>query len=179
MLLVLREDIGPAAFARLSRDGLIHEVLGGVALPADVPSTRALRCHMVAPYVPAHVWLTGLAALWVEGHAAVPPVLDLVGPRGAHRTLASLGSPPLTFHCGWLGGCLPDAPSPRAVTLARACLDAVSHSAAATALPAIASALRAGATSIDALAAELEHVDPHTPYRKRVEGIVGALAAIV
>ena len=177
MLFVLRDRVGPVAFSRLERDGLIHEVLGGVAVANDVPSTRGLRMHMIAPLVPSHMWLTGLATLWLEGAAPPPRVIDVAGPRGAHRTVPSPGSPPLSFHSGWLGG-LPDAAPPRVATVTRACLDALSHSRATEALPAVASAVRARATSIAELLAAVESIEAHTHYRARVESLVGALAAL-
>ena len=177
MLLVQRELVGAAAFSRLARSGLIHDVLGASALPADVPSSRPVRAHMVAPWIPAHTWLTGLAALWLEGFARTPAVLDLAGPRGAHRTVPAPGSPPLAFHSGWLWG-LPDAGPPRAATVARACLDALAHSGAVDALPAVASALRGGATTVGELEAGVAIIERHTHYRARVRSLVGALATL-
>ena len=122
------------------------------------------------------MWLTGLATLWLEG-AAPPPRGDRRrgAARGApHRAFP--GSPPLSFHSGWLGG-LPDAPPPRVATVTRACLDALSHSHAREALPAVASAVRSGATTIAELVAAVRDIEAHTHYRARVESLVGALAA--
>jgi hypothetical protein len=175
MLLVARDRVGSTAFNRLRRDGVVHDAVGGVALPFDVPATRATRIFMIAPFVPAHTWLTGLAALWCDGLASAPSVLDLAGRRGAHRTVPSPGSPSLAFHSGWLWG-LPDAPPPRFATVTRACIDALAHSPAIDALPAVARALGAAATTIQDLARGVGDMDPHTHYRTRVDSLVTALA---
>lgn len=177
MLIVRRDVIGATAFARLQRAGLIHDIVGGLALPADVLATRSLRLHMVSPFVPGHAWLTGLAALWVEGHAPAPLTVDLAVARGAHRTASPPGSPRLAFHSGWLCG-LPDAGSPRLAGVARACLDALCHSGASSALPAVASALRAGATTIGELLDGVREIERHTPYRARVASLVGAFESL-
>jgi len=178
MLLVERDRVGVAAFARLAREGVIHEVLGSRALPADISSSRALRVHMLATLVPPHAWLTGLAALWLEGWASVPAVIDVAGPRGMHRTEALPGSPPLRFHSGRMAGLSRDRPWPRTATPARACLDALAHSPAALAVPATASALRAGGTNVAELSAALAKVDLRTAYRARVAGLIGLLGEL-
>jgi len=178
MLLVERDRVGVAAFARLARERVIHEVLGSRALPADIVSSRALRAHMIAPLVPPHAWLTGLAALWLEGWAGAPGVIDLAGPRGMHRTEAGPGSPPLRFHSGRMSGLSRDQPWPRTATPSRACLDALAHSPAALALPATASALRDGGTTVPELASELSQVDRRTAHRARVAGLVRLLGEL-
>lgn len=175
MLLVDRSSLGNVAFARLARDGVVRDVLGDWALPLDVPTTRAVRLHMVRPLIPHNAWLSGLAALWLDGHAAAPAALDLVSRRGAHRIVPTPGSPPLRLHAGNVAG-VPDADSPPVVTVARACLDALWHSPAAAALPATASALNAGSTSTDALAEMLLRFDRRTAGRRRVHGLVEALS---
>jgi len=177
MLFVYKDQVGSTAFARLQRDGLVHTRLGSVALPADVPSTRALRLQLIAPLVPQHTWLTGLAALWLEGLAPSPSALDLAGPRGTHRTLAVPGSPPLAFHSGWLWG-LPDAPSPRAATVTRACLDALTHSSVRAALPAVMRALGAGATSVNDLVTGVHAIERHSHHRARLDSLVTAIAEL-
>jgi hypothetical protein len=175
MLFVDRDRIGPVAFARLERDGLIHDVLGPWGLPADIASTRALRDRRLLPLIPHNAWLTGLAALWLYGHANAPAVLDLVAKRGAHRILPSAGSPPLRLHAGSLLG-LPGAGSPRVVSVTRACLDSLWHCETSTALLATASALRAKATSVEALLAMVDEFDVRTAGRRRVRSLVEGFA---
>ena len=177
MLFVLRDRIGASAFARAQREGLVHDVVGGIGLPVDVAATRSLRALMVAPFVPGHTWITGLGALWLEGLAPPPDVIDVAGPRGVHRTTPVAGSPPVVFHSGWLGG-LPDGSAPRVATVTRACIDALSHSGADRALPAVASALRARETSVDEMLDGVAHIDRHTHYRARVESLVRAFAVL-
>src|SRR4051812_41855559 len=104
MLVVDRSRVGVMAFSRLQREGLVHCAFGAWALPRDILSTRPLRAHLLAPLVPAHAWVTGLAALWLEGCCGPPPVIDLVTARGAHRTEPKPGSPSLAFHTGKLWG---------------------------------------------------------------------------
>jgi hypothetical protein len=174
MLFVDRDRIGPVAFARLEREGAIHDVLGPWGLPADIPSTHALRACRVLPLIPHNAWLTGLAALWLEGHSGPPPAIELVAKRGAHRILPAPGSPPLVLHAGSTVG-VPDADSPRVVDLSRACLDALWHSSPAIAIPATASAVRARATSITRLMRMLDEFDVRTAGRRRVRALVQAL----
>ncbi|MGC4174082.1 hypothetical protein [Demequina sp.] len=177
MLLVERTVVGAIAFDRLARDGVIHEVLGAWALPADIPSTRALRAHLVRDLVPRHAWLTGLAALWLEGYARAPRMLDVVAARGAHRAIPVPGSPPVRLHAGSLLG-VPDAGSPRVVGLARACVDALWHSPTASALPAVASALRGGETSAREVRGLATTCDVRTRGRARVLSLVEALEGL-
>lgn len=175
MLFVDRGRIGSVAFARLEREGVIHDVMGAWGLPADIASTRALRAHRVYPLIPHNAWLTGLAALWIDGFASAPPVLDLVAGRGAHRIPPAPGSPPLRLHTGSLLG-VPDAGSPRVVQLTRACLDALWHCEPQKVLPAIASALRAQAISSSKLLEMLDALDVRAAGRRRVRSLVLALA---
>ena len=178
MFLVERDRVGSVAFARLAAERLIHEVIGDRALPADMQSTRALRAHLIAPFAPHHAWLTGLAALWLEGWCPAPSGIDLAGPRGLHRTVPVEGSPPLIFHGGHLLG-LPKEPHvQRLATPTRACLDALAHSPAGLAIPATASAICAGATSVRNLEAMLAGIDPRTAYRTRVASLVAALGTL-
>jgi hypothetical protein len=178
MLVMHRERVGHVAFARLCRERLVHDSLGGVALPADIAATPGLRRYLVTPFVPGHAWLTGLAALWVHGFANAPDRLDLATRRGAHRTEPVAGSPPLAFHAGWLAGLPTAAAAPKVATVARACLDALALSPASSALPATASALRAGATTISELRELLSRMDRHTPHKARVASLVAALGTL-
>jgi hypothetical protein len=178
MLVVDRSRVGVVAFSRLQREGLVHCTFGAWALPTDILSTRAVRAHVLAPLVPAHAWVTGLSALWLEGCCGPPPVIDLVTARGAHRTEPKVGSPPLVFHTGKLWGTDPAAHWPRRTTLTRACLDALAHSPAATALPAVASGIRLGMTSVAELRAALNALDPRAAHGGRVKSLIEALGCL-
>lgn len=178
MLLVDRSRVGPVAFARLRREGLIHGTFGDWALPADIRSSPALRAHLLAPLVPGHAWATGLAVLWLEGWCGPPAVIDLVAPRGAHRTEPKPGSPPLVFHTGRLWGLETTPGGPRRTTVTRACLDALAHSPAADALPATASGLRTGATSLGDLRRALASMDARAARTTRVKNLVEALSTL-
>lgn len=178
MLIVDRSRVGAVTFARLQREGIVHGAFGDWALPRDIRSTRAVRAHLLAPLVPRHAWVTGLAALWLEGFCDPPRVIDLVAGRGAHRTEPKPGSPPLVFHTGKLWGLDRDARWPRRTVVTRSCLDALAHSPAAAALPATASGLRAGATSVAALRTALDELDPRTVHAGRVKSLVDALTRV-
>lgn len=178
MLVVDRSRVGDVAFSRLVREGLVHDAVGAWALPHDIRSTRALRAHLIAPLVPGHTWLTGLALLWLEGLCGPPDVVDLAAARGAHRTEPSPGSPVLAFHTARVWGIDPRATAPPRVTVTRACLDALAHSAPWVALPATASALRRRATTIPKLTAALKRLDSRTTNWSRVKGLVEALATL-
>lgn len=178
MLTVSRDDIGGTAFDRLVREGLLHDVMGASALPADIRSTRALREHLLRPLVPGHAWVTGLAALWLYGFAPPPPRIDLAGPRSVHHPLAALDNPLLVYHGGSLDGLPSDAAFPRAATVTRACLDALAHNPPSAALPATASALRRRATSIRDLRRMVARMNARKKGRNRVMGLVEALAEL-
>src|SRR6187401_3036050 len=128
MLFVDRARVGDVAFARLLRDGIVDCAFGDWALPVDIPRTRSVRAHLLAPLVPGHAFVTGLAALWLEGLCSAPAVIDLAAARGAHRTEPRPGSPPLVFHTGRLWGIDTASGAPARTTLTRACLDALAHS---------------------------------------------------
>jgi len=178
MLLVTRDRVGPIAFSRLVADGLVHNVIANRAMPADVEDSRAVREYLLAPFVPSHAWLTGLAVLWIDGLCAAPPHLDLATPRGTHRTLPAEGGPGVVFHMGSLFGLASDPSGLRTATPARACIDALVHSPATKAIPATASALRTGLTSTEALREALVSVGTNTGRRPRVTSILDALAAL-
>ena len=178
MLVVDRAVVGAVAFARMRRDGLIYEAIGPRGLPLDIPSTRGTRWALVESFVPRDAWLTGLAALWLEGLCSPPRWLDLAGPRGRHTTVGTKTSPRRVMHSG---AAAPDpalSVGPRATAVPHACLDALTHSPAVEALPAVASALRTGATTRAHLEDALSQVDPHTHGRARVASLLGALAWI-
>ena len=178
MLVVDRAVVGVVAFARMRREGLIYEAIGPRGLPLDIPSTRGTRWALVESFVPRDAWLTGLAALWLEGLCSPPRWLDLAGPRGRHTTMGTDVSPRRVMHSG-AGAPKPErSVGPRATAVPRACLDALTHSPAVDALPAVALALRTGATSNAHLAEALSQVDPHTHGHARIASMLGALAEI-
>ena len=148
------------------------------ALPGDVASTRELREHMIAPLVPGHAWVTGLAALWVYGMCPAPPAIDLAARRGAHRTEPQPGSPPLVFRTGKLLGFEQAARGPNLAPAARACIDALAHSRPADALHATVVALRRGVTTAEELADAAAAIPRRAAHRARVMGLVEALAAL-
>lgn len=176
MLVVRESDVGAVAFARLQREGLVHEVLGPAALPQDVPSTPALRWLLAAPYVPRHTWATGLAGLWLRGLAPPPRIIHLVGLRGVHKVVPPAPNPPVEYHSGPRTG-LP-AGAWRVADVSRACIDAlVYESTPAVALPVVARALSLRRTTPRALQQAALRVAKRTTHHARVTGLVAALVA--
>lgn len=161
----------------MAREGLVHEAMGPRALLLDVESTRGTRWALVEGFVPRDAWLTGLSALWLEGLCDAPDRLDIAGPRGRHPSPEDETSPQLVMHSGASSMLSTTGREPRVSTAARACLDALAHSPAIAALPAVASALRAGAVSPLELADELTLINPHTHGYCRLASLVEALTA--
>ena len=137
-----------------------------------------VRRHLLAPLIPAHAWVTGLAALWLDGLARAPEAIDLVVKRGAHRTEPSPGSPPLEYHSGPLTWLDPMKVEPRRATVTRACLDALAHSPAATAMPATASAITKGLTDLGRLRTAADALGNRTAHHARVARLLDALATV-
>ena len=185
MLVVREAEVGAVAFARLRREGLLHERVGTRALPLDVASTAHLRWHLVEPYVAAHTWATGLVALWIRGVAPVPPVISLVGARGLHRVVPPAGAPPVFFRSGPSLGLtnvrVPAGrvgPGPRAWRVAampRACVDALTYDPVGLALPAVGRALRERRVTPRALEAAVERVGRRKRGHPRAVALVAAL----
>jgi len=175
MLVVREADVGTVAYARLMREGLVHEVLGPVALPRDVTSTPALRWLLAAPYVPPHTWATGLAALWLRGLAPPPQTINLVGLRGLHKVIPPASTPPVAYHSGPRVG-LP-AGAWRVADVSRACVDALFYESAQSAIPVVARALRLRRTTPRSLQHVSRRVGTRTQHHARVTALVDAVVA--
>ncbi|MDN4474516.1 hypothetical protein QQX09_01450 [Demequina sp. SYSU T00192] len=155
MILLRAADVGRPAFARLARQRIVAPHGPGVARPLDVPDSPGLRALAASPRVPAHVVLTGTAALWVHGWVDDAPVAwHAVGHRGLYR-------PPhaeVALHSGVTarmgvrveGGLMLAPP-------ARACVDALRWEEPAVALAAVCGALAAGRIGPPDLEAALAH----------------------
>lgn len=175
MLIVSRSDVGASAFDRLVRERLLHEAIGEHALPRDVRATVSLRWRMIEPWVPAHTWVTGLAALWLHGFAPAPAAVDVVGSRGLHRVPASTSTLRLVFHSGSPAGLLTGRV--RSADVTRASMDALAHSPAHLALPAVYGAIAAQRTSRARLEQSARTWGHHSRQRARVISLVTAIAA--
>lgn len=175
MLIVRESELGTVAYARLLREGLVHEVLGPVALPRDVTPTPALRWLLAAPYVPPHTWATGLAGLWLRGLAPPPHVIHLAGMRGVHKVVPPAPTPPVEYHSGPKIG-LPVG-TWRVADVSRACVDALVYESSHAAVPAAARALRLRRTTPRALQQAAARVGSRTQQHARVTALVNELLA--
>jgi len=101
-MLVRESDCGAVAYARLVRDKVVLPLLPDVALPRDIPDSPGMRALALAPYLPNHGVLSGLAGLWVHGCGVAPGSLLLVGERGTHRrsTVGVHARHHLNWHAG-------------------------------------------------------------------------------
>ena len=158
MFVVSRDAVGAVAFSRLIREGVIHEVIGAWALPCDVASTPAARRHLIAPLIPAHAWVTGLAALWVHGWRSRHPLctpITIAAPTGVR--LSEPAGALVRWRAVTHDGSLAHSRSLAGVVVAdpaAALAMALSHDALADAIPAAWWALRthsALATQVDKL----------------------------
>jgi hypothetical protein len=175
MLTVTRANVGSFAFERLTREGLVHAVVGDHGLPPDVCATLSLRWLLMEPWVPVHTWATGLAALWLHGCADPPTVVDVMGARGLHRGTPPPGSPQLVFHSGSSEGLLPGPV--RTADATRASMDALAHSPARLALPAVYAAIAARKTSRTRLQRAAQTWGHHSRHRARVASLIAAISA--
>ena len=127
-------------------------VVRGSYVPADVPTTTAVRLEALRSVLPSDVVPTGRTALWLLDVVATPGRLDLLVPRGRHLVdrpgvrLRSAHLPPEELCL--VDGCL-------TATAARACVDLLREEPAARAVPVVDAALRRGAVDAPALAASL------------------------
>jgi hypothetical protein len=98
MVLITEQEIGRAAWARMRADASIVTLTATSGLPADVPSSPALRAASIVSWLPARCAITAAAALWVRGFGAqeCPLPFHVVVPRGRHPD-----PPPGHSHTTW------------------------------------------------------------------------------
>jgi hypothetical protein len=87
MLVVSVDDVGPAALARMRRDGVLATLTDDAAAAASPVPLPVARAIALRPWIPRRAAATGLAALWVYGltqGALAPARVEVVVPRGAH-----------------------------------------------------------------------------------------------
>lgn len=102
MIPVSARDVGSVALARMLRDGVLLPLAPRHGMPPDLPESPRQRAACLAPVVPAHTVVSGLAGLWIRCGGAAPSVVDLVGARGLHRAKpgADARGWTLVFHSG-------------------------------------------------------------------------------
>ena len=163
MIPVSAHDVGGVALARMLRDGVLAPLAPRHGMPRDIPMSPHSRATSLAPVVPAHTVVSGLAGLWVRYGGAAPTAVDLVGARGLHRAKpgADARGWTLVFHSGGA------ATGPRAeiggIVVAcgeRCAADALRWRDLATAIEVVFLAVRAGAIDPAAIEAFVARDDP-------------------
>lgn len=84
--LVLRRDVGAAAWFALRRDGVVRPLCADVALRADLAESVELRAAALAHLVPARAVVGRRSAAWVHVGGAAPDRVELLFPPRSHRT---------------------------------------------------------------------------------------------
>ncbi len=163
MILVSADDVGPVALGRMLRDGVLAFLSPRHAVPYDLPTSPDTRASTLAPVVPRHTIVSGLAGLWIRFGGSAPSVVDLVGRRGLHRAKpgADARGWRIEFHSG--GAALEARDGVRSVAVARperCAADALRWRDAREAIPAIYRAIRRGDVDAAALDAVVERDDP-------------------
>jgi len=174
MLIVDVADVGNVAMARMLREGIVTQLGPRSALPYDVETTPAIRARSIAPLVPRHTVLSGLAGLWVWREGGFPPKVTVVGERGLHRTASA--------HVGFHSGLTWRVPSTnvsgvRVAPLTRCCMDALRWEDHRAGIPAIAGVIVAGATTVAELDREAAREDTRGGGYRRLSSVWGALRA--
>lgn len=165
MLLVDAHAVGPVAYARLVRDGVVVPATRRFALPADVVATPGIRAWCVAPSVPGHTVLSGLAGLWVWHGGQWPGEVTVVGKRGLHRTAPDDDPGPsgerVTFHSGLAWRDPATTIGPIAVANpARCCSDALRWDPHRAAIPSVCAVITNGAVPLTAVRHEVSRDNP-------------------
>ena len=162
------------------RDGVLAPLAPRHGMPRDIPASPRARAASLAPVVPAHTVVSGLAGLWVRCGGAAPPIVDLVGSRGLHRAKpgADARGWALAFHSGGA------STGPRAefgeivvASAERCAADALRWRDLAEALEAVFRAVRAGSVDPAAIEALVATDDPRGHGAARARCAWGTLAA--
>ena len=80
-----RDDVGPAAWFALLRDGVVRVIWGDLAIAADLSDTPELRAAALAPLVPARGVLSRRSAVWVHTGCLPPERVEVLVAAGARR----------------------------------------------------------------------------------------------
>ena len=169
---------------RMVRDHVLVAATNRFAFPVDIDATPGVRAWCVAPVVPAHTVLSGLAGLWVWQGGAWPGVVCVVGRRGLHRAhtriAAQAGSEPVQYHSGlaW-SDAVTKASSLNLAGAARCCVDALRWEDHVKAIPAVASAVCSGRVTVGDLGYEYGRDNPHGLGYTRLRHVWRELAPVL
>lgn len=162
------------------RDGVLAPLAPRHGMPRDIPVSPRSRGASLAPVVPAHTVVSGLAGLWVRFGGASPSVVDLVGARGLHRAKpgADARGWTLAFHSGGAStGARAEFGGVVVASAERCAADALRWRDLAAALEAVFRAVRAGSVDPAAIEALVAADDPRGHGAARARCAWGALAA--
>jgi hypothetical protein len=176
---VSAQDVGAVALARMLRDGVLAPVAPRHGMPRDIPESSLARALCLAPVVPAHTVVSGLAGLWVRCGGTAPSVVDLVGVRGLHRAKPGADGHgwTLVFHSGGAATGPRTAIGGIIVASAERCAaDALRWRDLATAIEVVYGAVRAGSIEPTAIATLVARDDPRGHGAARARYAWGALA---
>lgn len=176
--------VGTVAMQRMVRDRVLVAATNRFAFPVDIEPTPGVRAWCVAPLVPAHTVLSGLAGLWVWKGGAWPGGACVVGRRGLHRanprTTAHAGSEPVGYHSGlaWSDAATRFSTFNLA-SPARCCIDALRWEDHVNAIPAVASAVCGGGVTVGELGNEYGRDNPHGLGYTRLRHVWHELAPVL
>jgi len=160
MILIDADAVGSVTYDRLVRDGVVVPATRRFAFPADVNPSPGIRAWCVAPSVPTHTVLSGLAGLWVWHGGSWPGEVTVVGKRGLHRAAVNHHPGPardrVTFHSGLAWRDPATTLGPIAIASpARCCSDALRWDAHRVAIPVVARTVATGAVPLASIIAEV------------------------
>ena len=179
MIPVSAHEVGTVALARMLRDRVVAPLAPQHGMPLDIPVSPGARASSLAPVVPAHTVVSGLAGLWVYCGGEASAMVDLVGARGLHRAKpgADARGWTLVFHSGGA------ATGPRVeiggivvACAARCAADALRWRDLAAALPAVFLAIREGRVDPSAIGVLVSRDDPRGQGAARARCAWEALA---
>jgi hypothetical protein len=149
-------------------------------MPRDIPESAGARAASLAPVVPSHTVVSGLAGLWVRCGGPTPSVVDLVGTRGLHRAKPGADARGwlLAFHSGGAAtGARTEIGGIVVASAERCAADALRWRDLATALPAVFLAIRDACVDPVAIEALVGADDPRGQGAARARHAWAALAA--
>ncbi len=162
------------------RDGAIAYLAPRNAMPLDLPVSPDARASSLAPVVPAHTVVSGLAGLWIRRGGPAPGVVDLVGRRGLHRAKpgADARGWTLAFHSGRAAdGTTDRIGGVRVPATERCAADALRWAPAAEAIRAVYGFARDGLLDVRALDDVVRSDDPRGKGAARERSAWAAIAA--
>ncbi len=177
--MIRRTQVGPVAYGRMTRDRIVHPLLPGIAVPLDIPDVPGVRALALAPLIPRHTVVSGLAGLWVRHGEPFTTTIDVVGARGLHRTVNPEPTSALSvrFHSGNAINDALDTFSNVGVAPTPRCLvDAMRWAPAPLSIAATTQAVQSNHVTVADIQRCLARDDPRGAGYRRLESLWAALA---